>query len=732
MRRSGAALALVLSGCLEPSSLVCADGTVCAADLVCAPVAGCATHDQVRACDGVEEGDDCTVGDVPGVCQGGVCQPLVCGDGRVSGNEQCDPTAEMQATTCRDRGFYQGGDIGCAGDCTWDTASCSEFCGDGLLQADQELCEKGIAPSGTCVSFGFDAGRLGCAGCGADFAACHVIGWYNATIDTAVGLSVNDIADAGDSIIAVGWSVDDGSAFAARWSGTWSLLGTLDADVQPSSVWAVDSDQVWMTGQRGGTAGFVGTWDGAVWSVEDLPDPGVEVWGGADQRVFLLTGKGVRVWDGSQWSFTQLSDSFTGTALSGDRASGTVYAAGRAGEFFRYDGSWAPMEDPPGGDVADIETDQDGSPIVATQYGGIYRWDGEGWLDLKLPVLPEDAVLRVDDEGQLFVFVRSMSEFESTQWTVFHRRDGSWRVISDSIQTSLRDQLSRGFGGFGRQLFVFADYRGFRYGGADWWDLSPVRGAADVWSNGSEVFLVTVGRSVRRLDATGWHGTGLAGDFVDGAGDDVYVLDATSSLLHHRGADGVWSSVVLDVTDPIGIAVRGRDDVFVLGRFGSEIDHWDGTFVSPVVVDAGFLRAIDCSDGGLCVAAGEQGSFWATDKIDSPVDGGLFSVWVAPDDTLFVGGDYGGIWKYDGEWRQMHAPSSNAIIAVGGRSVDDVFASAGGSNLLHHDGSVDLEWLPVRVDREDAQIGELVFAGDGLLVAGETPALLRLERTYPW
>ena len=732
--RAGVVAFLALAGCLEPSSITCADGTVCAADLVCAPVHGCASPERVAACAGVADGDACEVETVPGVCNQGVCAALVCGDGLVTGNEQCDAMLDA-TTTCRDRGFYQGGTVGCAGDCSWDTASCSEFCGDHVLQSGEELCEIGVGPDGTCVSFGFDAGRLGCAGCGVDFAACRIIGWSDATIDVGVGLAVFDLADAGDAVIAVGVSVDDGSPFAARWRDGWSLMGTLEPDLQPASVWAIDSEQVWMTGARiSNGEGFAAFWDGARWTVDELPTRGIAIWTSGRGAVFVLSEGGVRIWDGNQWSFTALGDAFVGTALVGDAGSGVVYAAGYSQGLFRFDGEWAPMAFPPGGDVIDLVVDQEGGLIAATLMGGIFRREGDSWVDLELPVVPEDVLLRIDDQGRLLALARWSSATSIGRFSVFHLQAGSWRILSDSIDPPLTDLFSRAFGGSGQQLFLFADFTGFQYGGAAWWDLSPrnLENALDVWASSDRIVLIAASGGVREYNGKAWRSTGKVGDKVDGAGDDVYVLDIESSQIHHRDAGGVWSTSVLGVSNPTDIAVRGRDDVFVLAQYGTEVDHWNGSTATPVEISAGILYSIACAADGPCAAVGEPGTFWSSEPMPQPSERMLFAVWAAPDGTIVVGGDYGGIWLYDGEWHPMDNAGTKAINFIGGPSADDLFAAGGGAELLHYDGGEDLAWLPVRRDAPDGVITALAGVGDGLLVAGDNPALVRLERTYPW
>ena len=117
-------VALVLAGgCIKSDSLTCGDGRLCPVGSVCDDThALCVSPDQITQCQGQADQTACATGN----CQGGVCLPIACGNGRVDMGEACDD------------GNTIGGD-GCAADC-----HSTEACGNSIVDTlAGEQCDDG-------------------------------------------------------------------------------------------------------------------------------------------------------------------------------------------------------------------------------------------------------------------------------------------------------------------------------------------------------------------------------------------------------------------------------------------------------------------------------------------------------------------------------------------------------------------------------------------------------------
>ena len=127
LRRIAVILAIAgTGGCLERTTVRCADGLHCPHDTVCAPAGGCVRPGQLAACDGLADGASCSlpgIGD--GLCRDQVCVVARCGDGVVDVGEACDDGNDVDGDAC--------------------TNSCAlPTCGDGVLQVEEE-CDAGAA-----------------------------------------------------------------------------------------------------------------------------------------------------------------------------------------------------------------------------------------------------------------------------------------------------------------------------------------------------------------------------------------------------------------------------------------------------------------------------------------------------------------------------------------------------------------------------------------------------------
>ena len=115
-----------------------------------------------KACDGVDLGgascasvvDSTSVGALACTPQctldaSGCSEPAVCGDGMVTGNEQCDG-ADLAGHSCADVGGANGlGKLACSPTCTFDTSVChGPVCGNGVIDPNETCDLGGVTPVG--------------------------------------------------------------------------------------------------------------------------------------------------------------------------------------------------------------------------------------------------------------------------------------------------------------------------------------------------------------------------------------------------------------------------------------------------------------------------------------------------------------------------------------------------------------------------------------------------------
>ncbi|MBU1238185.1 hypothetical protein KKF84_04595 [Myxococcota bacterium] len=102
-------------------------------------------------------------------CEGGD----LCGDGVIQTPEECDGNA-LGGTDCTMAGDYLGGTLACGSDCRFDTSRCYRevVCGDGVIQGDEE-CDSENTSGITCGTLGYTGGSLRCVDCAFDLSECQ-------------------------------------------------------------------------------------------------------------------------------------------------------------------------------------------------------------------------------------------------------------------------------------------------------------------------------------------------------------------------------------------------------------------------------------------------------------------------------------------------------------------------------------------------------------------------------
>jgi ligand-binding sensor domain-containing protein len=188
--------------------------------------------------------------------------------------------------------------------------------------------------------------------------------------------------DVHDRVTAVGI----GGMDVLRDDGTWTVHTTQTESL--ANRWIDDvvvdgAGAAWF-----GTAGSgVVRFDGTQWSVFSPYNWGSEPWGlptdgvtslfddGNGRLWATLAGTGIASWDGTSWQ--SYLAGFTVEAVAQDPA-GVLWASGSGG-VFRFDGTgWLPVSTPPSGEIGGLTIDAGGDVWVAT-ITGVMRFNGSTW-----------------------------------------------------------------------------------------------------------------------------------------------------------------------------------------------------------------------------------------------------------------------------------------------------------------------------------------------------------------
>src|SRR5687767_13922830 len=269
MGRAAWLVSLLCASCVNTTSVICEDGTTCPGGFQCdVDNQRCLLPEQIIACEGKQEGEDCDFNGAPGACRDGACEVFFCGDGFVTTGEECDgedlgiDSETGLAPDCISFGYYGVPGLACTKSCIYDFTECKlhGYCGDDVVNGP-EICEG--TTNKTCVSVGFDAGSIACdKSCGLAIGNCNRFGWTPETLSDTVALAVD------------GTGPQDQWAFgtngrAMRYEGAfWNLVPTGVANTLFRG-WSIAKDNVYAVGQSRTSPmppSIVLHWNGSAWS----------------------------------------------------------------------------------------------------------------------------------------------------------------------------------------------------------------------------------------------------------------------------------------------------------------------------------------------------------------------------------------------------------------------------------------------------------------------------------
>ncbi len=691
-------LPLMLVACVRSNVVECDNGIVCPSDRACDAVhRECVLPGQLTACDGKERGDACDiVATADGICDASVCVVARCGDGYRRGDEACDGDDIPEGVTCLSRDFYFTGAITCNNACGVDDSACTGWCGDGIVTPEHEVCEPTIAPTLSCVDFGYGAGVLDCNMCAPGLDDCRRFGWET----TALAFKPTDIHGTSDTNVFV-----IGGTRSAHFDGmTWapfdltSCLGTTSPP-QMYSVWAFGPGEAIAGGELGTVIHLTRTGCTKLPSATDYVQ---DIWATSTSNVLAIASDGVRRYDGSTWSLV-LAGSYN--AIWGSHAT-NVFVADSTNNIIRYTGSWLPAE--PIAAMTSIDavwgasaTDVYASGKDASNEGYVAHFDGVSWS----PSFERGALL--DGSGS--------------------------RIVRGAAGGSTTVAIGFSYVGFaGAVPFTLVG------DGTGWRKVTPPAvGLATAWVSPSGIVYAIASESthVATLSQVRFESPSVA---PDGAGMRLAALGSSDVFAGgalvgntHRWNGLSWSvsssSPIIAGVGPkghvYGIAVQGGQGMFA---YNPATASWSivgavGTGKEIAVVDTLQVWWVS-TDGELRRWNGSH-SYTAHPLSDRNGNAATIGdVWAASATSVFAVGSAGTIQRWNGtSWGEHLPPTTADLTGVWGRTPDDVYAW-GGSTLLHFNGT---SWTPLPFPAMTTALGLWAGSTSDVFVVTAERGLLR-------
>jgi hypothetical protein len=671
-----ASVALLVAGCLKSNSVSCTDGRVCPTGSACDDIHHiCVLPDQLTSCNGASDGTPCAVAGRDAVCNRGICVEPFCGDGLVSGDEQCDPATS--AGDCKSIGYYEQGALGCNSDCTVDASACSGGrCGDAVVQPMFELCDVTPPAGVSCFDYGFDMGRLTCNSfCNFDFGTCSHVGWYSER-QPDLGLFAYGVGGTSrNDVFVVAWTGKILHYDGVVWTEQASPLAGFNVAGQLGYLFAVSAaapNDVYAVG----SFGTIIHYDGASWSTISAPDVSAPtlwgVWANTSNDVFAVGNGGtIRHFDGTSWSTTT-----TGADLFAvwGRAGNDVYAAGAGRSALHFNGSaWSPMS---------FDSAVGASLTIRSLWGTTSAVYAAGSTSAQA-----GQILKLDN--------------------------GTWNLMTSvaaaprTIWASADDDIYAG-SPIGVQHFD-----GIR------WETQDTTDVTTIWGSGPTDIIAAGGSKIRRRGALAWvkDTVGRTRAVSGTAPDDVFAFGAVAS--HWDGTS--WTSIAspppagFDVWaaptgEVFGVSHGSTGDLGPLARWTPGTPSWTalssstlrlrsvwGSSATDVYAVGGTLRGVDPTSAGTASIVHFDGT--SSQVVESRPGDAFHAVWGTGPSDVFVTSYRGQILHFDGStWAEQRAPAAvfAPLKTIWGSAPDDVYAAGQGlgsvgSMILHYDGST---WSP--------------------------------------
>jgi hypothetical protein len=755
------------ASCVRSNAEMCANGLVCPAGSTCDEESGrCLVPEQFAVCAALPERASCQFRGLDGICIRGACLPASCGDGIVSGAEQCDGeelggsddcgdlgyydatplvcgmdcrydrsvcTAglcgdtvrngpevcdgdDLAVSDCMQLGFYEPGPLTCNAACAYNTSECRGYCGDAALNGP-EVCEEGLPILDTCVNYGYDRGYLACTRCLPDISSCRFIGWRRLAITPSTIIRSMD-GTGRRNVFAAG---SDGALM--HYDGTRWIAQTPAMFDHFRAIAVFATDHAVALGELGTIQRFNGTSWTLVMSDATWRFNGVVRVGAMD--AFAVGNRGVLRYNGTTWTTFAAPGTTELTDIWGTSAS-DLYVIDTAGVLSHYNGSTWQTENLPGNPtaIAVWGTGPGKVYVAASGSTGLYYLVGTQWQSNTIGFGTITAGAGIG--GDAFCLVGT----QSTVW------------CNDGVYWSMLAGSGSGFGDLGAvwasaadDVFVAGTAGIQHFEGSSWFALTYPSAPLRFWGDATVLYATTVAGTIVKQTGASQFGPEFTGTNslygIWGSGPtDVFAVGASGAIYRYAGT---WSKMTnTDSRALFGVWGSGPTSVFAVGTAGAFL-RYNGSWSALASGTTADFKAVWGSSATDVFAVGTGGTivrFNGTSftTLASGTTRDLRAIFGVSATDIYAVGDVGTIVHFDGTtWTPIPAGTGARLNDVWGTSGSDILVVGDLGVMLHFDGT---RWTPVK----RPPVSQLAIYGVTndiyLSVAGTTGAIL--ERLAPW
>jgi hypothetical protein len=421
--------------------------------------------------------------------------------------------------------------------------------------------------------------------------------WFNAV--SASG--PDDIWAVGDTVVHY-----DGQQWSTREPPVLTDLGSAFTGLH--GVRALAPDDVWIWG-IGQDSPWVVHWDGSEWQ-SHAPSgsffPSLPSLWGSEQGVWLVSDESLFQWDEGWDPLSQLP----GAQLLGASGPGNLWAVGRRGAMWRWDGSEAHRESVRGfgsGAFSDLLSLGGGEMWAIFQANLFHRTDA-GWMQPPRRGVFDVNVRSVGASGPNDVW--ALGWHYDDEKPVLEHYDGTEWTITDVPSTMDLDTMAVGPSG---DIWILEPGGPIhRYDGSNWTMETPDTSAAlnDLAASSGGVWAVGEQGTILRRNGSTWMpvstGTDASLSSVAAEGDQAWAVGEGGTTLHWDGSG--WSAVPSSVTAAIDEVALGGGEVWA--RVGPDrlLHRSGGTWSSSATPEMGSnsVRTLEVGPGGTAWAGGSN------------------------------------------------------------------------------------------------------------------------------